>query len=73
MIWYRKAREPNVPEVDRMLTYLLRSNNVPSAPTKRYTVNYRAGNTDISVKKEFFLRGNEVMLKKYNGIFPWRV
>lgn len=71
MIWYRKAREPNVPEVDRMLTYLLRENNLQANSSKKYTVNYRAGNTDISVKKEFFMQGNQIMLQKYNGNLPW--
>lgn len=71
-IWYRKAREPGVPEVDRFLTHILRNNNLTCEGTGKYTVNYRAGNTDISVKKEFFLQGNEVMNQKYNGNFPWR-
>ena len=72
-IWYRKAREPGVPEVDRFLTSVLRNNNLTYESSKQYTVNYRAGNTDLSVTKEFFVRGNEIMSKKYDGIYPWRL
>lgn len=71
-IWYRKAREPGVPEVDRFLTAVLRNNNLTYESSGRYTVNYRAGNTDLSVKKEFFTQGNEIMMKKYEGNLPWR-
>ena len=72
-IWYRKAREPGVPEVDRFLTAVLRNNNLTYESSKQYTVNYRAGNTDLSVTKEFFIRGNETMSNKYNGVYPWRL
>ena len=37
-----------------------------------YTVNYRLAGNEGSVKPEFFHYGNEVMTKKYNGVFPWR-
>jgi glycosyltransferase involved in cell wall biosynthesis len=40
--------------------------------TGEYTVNYRVAGNDGSVKPEFFLHGNEVMNKRYNGVFPWR-
>lgn len=72
-IWYRKAREPGVPEVDRFLTYVLRQNNQVAKCSGKYTVNYRAGNTERSAPKEFFLQGNEIMNQKYEGKFPWRV
>lgn len=71
-IWYRKAREPGVPEVDRFLTAVLRNNNLTYECSNRYSVNYRAGNTDLSVTKEFFVNGNEKMLNKYEGNLPWR-
>ena len=70
-IWYRKAREPGVPEVDRFLTHVLRNNNLSYECSGQYTLNYRAGNTERSVKKEFFLNGNEIMKQKYNGSYPW--
>lgn len=40
--------------------------------TKEYTVNYRVDGGKGSVNSEFFINGNEVMNKKYNGVFPWR-
>jgi hypothetical protein len=39
--------------------------------TTEYTVNYRVGGGKGSVNSEFFINGNEVMNKKYNGEFPW--
>lgn len=71
-LWYRKAREPGVPEIDRILTQVLRQNNLTYDTNKEYTLNYRTGNTQLSVQKEFFVRGNEQMLIKYNGELPWR-
>jgi hypothetical protein len=71
-IWYRKAREPNVPEVDGAISHVLRENKIPSGTSGLYSLNYRAGNTEISVKKEFFLKGNEEMRRKYHGKLPWR-
>lgn len=70
-IWYRKAREPGVPEVDRMLTHILRNNNLKYDTNGDYTLNYRTGNTQLSVQSEFFLQGNKKMLEKYNGDLPW--
>lgn len=70
-IWYRKAREPGVPEVDRMLMHVLKSQTTYGT-NGDYTLNYRTGNTQLSVQKEFFLRGNEMMKQKYNGDYPWQ-
>lgn len=70
-IWYRKAREPGVPEVDRMLTHVLRNNNLKYDTNAAYSLNYRTGNTHLSVQSEFFLQGNKKMLDKYNGDLPW--
>ena len=71
-IWYRKAREPGVPEVDRMLTHVLRENKITYNTNGGYTLNYRTGNTVRSVQKDFFVSGNEKMLEKYNGELPWQ-
>ncbi len=70
--WYRKAREPGVIEVDRMLMHALRTTGLTGDTTGQYTLNYRAGNTERSVKKDFFLQGNEQMKNKYHGKYPWR-
>lgn len=71
-IWYRKAREPGIPEVDRLLTAVLRANRPNYETSGLYTLNYRAGNTALSVRKEFFLQGNERMRRKLNDQLPWR-
>ena len=47
--------------------------NVPNFDcTGKYTVNYRLGGNEGSVRKEFFLNGNKIMNEKYNGVFPWQ-
>lgn len=71
-IWYRKAREPGVMEVDRAMCAFLRHHFKDFDCTYEYTVNYRAGTSVTSVQKEFFLQSNERMLKNLNGKLPWR-
>jgi len=39
--------------------------------TYKYTVNYSTGTTDLSVKKQFYLKYNELMLERHNGRLPW--
>lgn len=70
--WYRKFREPNQPEVDRVLSAVLRGNNLKYDTTYKYTVNYTVGNTQNSVQSGFFLHGNIEMLKRYGGKLPWK-
>jgi glycosyltransferase involved in cell wall biosynthesis len=38
--------------------------------SSRYTLNYRLGGNEGSVKPEFFIKGNEIMRTKYKK-FPW--
>jgi glycosyltransferase involved in cell wall biosynthesis len=71
-IWYRKAREPNVPEVDRVLCPTLREMAKNNQGTLKHTVNYTVGNTERSVKAEFFIQGNQIMLNRYKNKLPWR-
>ena len=70
-LWYRKAREPGQPEVDRMIAHALRQIAPSYDCTYGYTVNYRVGNTPLSVQPEFFGRGNAEMLRRFNGRLPW--
>lgn len=72
-VWNRKFREPGQMEIDRAMYHVL----VEMLKTKfdtsyKYTVNYTVGNSPLSVKKEFFLEGNEKMLAKHKGELPWR-
>lgn len=73
-IWYRKAREPGVVEVDRALTAVLMhpSNKLKFDTNCDYTVKYRVGNTQLSVKAEFFTQGNIAMLRRHEGKLPWK-
>jgi hypothetical protein len=70
-IWHRKAREPNVMEVDRALVQTLKT-ATPGVGTGKYTVNYTVESTGLSVSGDFFARGNEIMKQRYPIAFPWR-
>ena len=71
--WYRRARHPQEqPEVDRLLMHMLLQNQYTFDTTYEYTLNYRVGNREDSVRKEFFINGNKWMLDKYNGELPWK-
>lgn len=73
-VWYRKAREPGVVEIDRAISSILmnENNKLKFDCTREYTLKYRVGSTGISVQADFFLRGNEMMLKYYNNDLPWK-
>ena len=70
-LWYRKAREPGQPEVDRAIAHALRQIAPNHDCTYAYSVNYLAGNTPLSVQPEFFTRGNAEMLRRFDGRLPW--
>jgi glycosyltransferase involved in cell wall biosynthesis len=40
--------------------------------TNEYTVHYRTDGGKGSVTTDFFINGNDVMYKKYDGKYPWR-
>lgn len=73
-VWYRKAREPGVAEIDRAISAILMNeqNKLKFDCTREYTLKYRVGSTGISVQADFFLRGNEAMLKYHNNNLPWK-
>lgn len=54
---------------DRKFFYSVRE--TPFACTGKHTLNYRLDGNPNSVKKDFFLDGNLMMNRKYNGAFPW--
>ena len=71
--WHRRARHPQEqPEVDRLIMAILLQNKYSFDTTYEYTLNYRVGNRDDSVRAEFFLNGNKQHLQKYNGKLPWK-
>jgi hypothetical protein len=72
-IWFRKAREPGQLEVDRVLCKVLGERLYPRFDcTYRYTVAYTVGSGPLSVQPEFFARGNAEMLRRYQGVLPWK-
>ena len=71
-LWYRKAREPGVMEIDRALVQVLRQNNVKAVTNGKYTVNYAMGGNALSVAPMFFTNGNAQMMEHYKGVLPWK-
>jgi hypothetical protein len=71
-IWYRKFREPGLMSPDMALCNILVQDFPNCDTTGLYSVNYRIGATELSVKPEFFLYGNSLMAAKYPDGFPWR-
>ncbi len=72
-IWFRKAREPGQMEVDRVLRRVLGERLFPRFDcTYGYTVLYTVGSGPLSVQPEFFARGNAEMIRRYNGVLPWK-
>ena len=70
-LWYRKFREPGQQEVDRVLAEVLIKIAPKFDTTYNYSLNYRVGNTGLSVQQDFFKFGNAKMLQNYNGKLPW--
>jgi glycosyltransferase involved in cell wall biosynthesis len=71
-IWYRKFREEGVASPDIALCNKLIESGCKCNTTGFYTTNYRLGSNSLSVKREFFEQGNEIMKKRYPDGFPWR-
>lgn len=71
--WYRRARHPSdQPEVDRILSIYMMANHKKFDTNGQYTVNYRVASRNDSVQAEFFQHGNNMMLGKMKGTYPWR-
>jgi glycosyltransferase involved in cell wall biosynthesis len=72
-LWYRRARHPDEqPEVDRIIMQTLLAFGWSYDTNGMYTLNYRVGNREDSVKADFFIWGNSVMEKKFKDGYPWR-
>ena len=72
-LWYRRARHPDEqPEVDRIIMQVLLEQGFSYDTNGKYTLNYRVGNREDSVKADFFIWGNSVMEKKFKDGYPWR-
>jgi glycosyltransferase involved in cell wall biosynthesis len=72
-LWYRRARHPDdQPEVDRIIMQVLLQHGFTYDTNGMYTLNYRVGNREDSVKADFFRWGNGLMEKKFKDGYPWR-
>ena len=72
-LWYRRARHPDdQPEVDRIIMQVLREHEFTYDTNGIYSLNYRVGNREDSVKADFFRWGNGLMEKKFKDGYPWR-
>ncbi|MDM0047162.1 glycosyltransferase family A protein [Variovorax dokdonensis] len=70
-LWFRRYREPGQMEIDRVICRALLSIAPEVDGTYRHTVNYRVGNSPLSVRPDFFIQGNARMLARYAGKLPW--
>lgn len=70
-VWYRRFRVQGQLEIDAAMMKFLLELNAPYDSNRKYSVNYKVGNTELSVKKEFFLENNLKMREFYQGNFPW--
>lgn len=71
-VWYCRFREPRQPEIDRKMAHILRQIGPKYDTTYNYSVNYAVGNSGLSVTAPFFENGNAEMLRRYNGVLPWK-
>jgi glycosyltransferase involved in cell wall biosynthesis len=71
-VWFRKFREPGQMEIDRAMIAVLKQMAPNFECTYDYTVKYATGNSSLSVQSDFFASGNAEMLKRYNGVLPWK-
>jgi glycosyltransferase involved in cell wall biosynthesis len=65
-IWYRKGNAPNNNQItpDRLLCRTLMEQFPKFGSTGIYSLQYRIGSSDTSVKSDFFLKGNELRINK---------
>jgi hypothetical protein len=69
-IWYRRFRDEENPDF-ALCRKLLK--DYPRCGTNgRYSVNYRTGSSQDSVRSAFFVKGNKVTRQRYGEHFPWR-
>ena len=57
---------------DRVFLNILHNAFKKFDTTGLYTVNYKVGGNEGSVKPEFFINNNKQVEEFYNGVFPWQ-
>lgn len=68
-LWFRRYRDEIPP--DFALCRALLDHHPKFEGTGLFSVNYRVENSPLSMRREFFLEGNEAMKQRYPGGFPW--
>jgi glycosyltransferase involved in cell wall biosynthesis len=71
-LWYRRARQAGVMEVDRVICRaLLKSFGDKGVLSGHHSVGYRVEATPKAVRREFFFNGNRRLAARYGAILPW--
>jgi hypothetical protein len=70
-IWYKQFRGGSTPTPDAIICNKLVDYNTSFGTPGLYSVNYRLGGSERSVRKDFFMQGNEAMRQRYPQGFPW--
>ena len=70
-IWYKQFRGGSTPTPDAIICNKLVDYNTSFGTPGLYSVNYRLGGSERSVRKDFFTQGNEAMRQRYPQGFPW--
>jgi glycosyltransferase involved in cell wall biosynthesis len=71
-IWFRRYREADTIGPDRAIGRFLLRHYTNYETSYCYSVSYRVENTQLSVRREFFLSGNQRMLEIRQGRLPWK-
>ena len=69
-IWNRESYN-NINDADMIFSNILMKEYHNFACTQQYTLNYYTDNRGDSVKSDFFVKGNEIILHTFGGI-PWQ-
>jgi len=69
-IWNRVGTNNNT-DPDRIFCKKLMKEYPNFVCTQQYTLNYHTGNRDDSVKSELFVKGNDIIIKRFGSV-PWQ-
>ena len=70
-IWHKQFRGDSTPTPDAIICNKLVDYNTSFGTPGLYSVNYRLGGSERSVRADFFHHGNDAMRKRYPDGFPW--
>jgi glycosyltransferase involved in cell wall biosynthesis len=70
-IWYKQFRDPSSHTPDAILCNKLVDFKTSFGTPGLYSLNYRLGGTEKSVRLDFFQQGNKIMRDRYPNGLPW--